>query len=216
MTTPTAFAHHPNVTRTTTSLPAIATPDATNATQALIERLEAHLTPPGPTQDPDWYGWIPLRHAVFLAGLLQARHILNRQASAIRQTSTETVNQNDGRYQFLDVGSGIGTKLIIAHELGYHPHGIERWSPYVDVSRTIAPFAEVVTASATDPPGGYYSRYDLIHYYGCSPDQAKDGAIKDRVTTHMKPGALFFTTRRPFPTGMQHVAQFLWRKPAAD
>jgi SAM-dependent methyltransferase len=202
--TPTSFTNHPNVTQIpTTHQPASADPDAINATQALINRLEAHHTPPGPTQDPNWYSWIPLPHDTFLQGLLQARQILNRYGTP----------PPSGRYTFLDVGSGIGTKLIIAHELGYHPTGIERWQPYIEVSRKIAPFAPVIHANANDIAVAVGLRqFDLIHYYGCAPDPDRDGHIKQRITNAMKPGSILFTTRKPYPDHLERVAPFLWRK----
>jgi SAM-dependent methyltransferase len=205
-TTPPSFTNHPNVTQIPTlPQPASADPDAINATQHLINRLEAHHTPPGPTQDPDWYGWIPLPHDTFLQGLLQARRILNRYGTP----------PPDGRYTFLDVGSGIGTKLIIAHELGYHPTGIERWQPYITTSQQLAPFAHTHHLNAAHIAGAFYRTFDLIHYYGCAPDPERDGRIKQRITNAMKPGSILFTTRQPYPTDMDHVATFLWRKPSS-
>lgn len=193
MSIPQAFTEHPNVNRQP-SQPThpLAHHDTIYATQALIERLEAHLTPNGPTHDPDWYGWIPLKHQTFMTGMLACRQTLGH-----------------GHHRFLDVGSGIGTKLILAHELGYQAAGIERWQPYVDMSRRIAPFAHVFHANAEDFE--FYD-FDVVYYYGLAPDMDHDGQIKRHITDRMKPGALFFTARHPFPDWLEHVGGLIWRK----
>jgi SAM-dependent methyltransferase len=192
---PSAFAEHPNVQEQPSApIHPAAHHDSINATQALIERFEAHLTPPGPTRDPNWYGWVPLKHHVFMAGMLQARQILG-----------------DGQHRFLDVGSGIGTKLILAFELGFKAAGVERWEPYIAASRQLAPFALVYPDNAEGFP--FYHNYDLVYYYGLAPDMTRDGEIKRSITDRMKPGALLFTARRPFPDWLEHVGGLIWRKP---
>jgi SAM-dependent methyltransferase len=169
-------------------------PDAVNATQALIERLEAQLTPPGPTQDPDWYGWIGFPVAGFIANLLTARQFYPERSA-----------------RFLDVGSGIGTKLILAHELGWVTGGVERWAAYAEVSRRLAPFAHVFSTDAQQ--FDCYHHYDLVYYYGLAPDQVIDAQIKRHITDRMKPGALFFSGRRPHPDWLEHREALIWRKP---
>jgi SAM-dependent methyltransferase len=173
-------------------IPAIADPDNAAAVQRLIERLEANITPAGPVLDPDWYGWIPLPLANFLEGMLLARRILG-----------------PGRHRFLDIGSGIGTKLILAHELGFHAFGIERWHPYLHVSQRIAPFATVVHADAAryEP----YHTFDLIYLYGVATDPADHEQINRHITSRMRAGALFFCARRPFPAWLEHAGGLIWR-----
>lgn len=178
-------------------LPATADPDSIAATQRLIERLEAQLTPSGPVLDEDWYGWIALPLKTFLEGMLIARRILG-----------------PGQHRFLDVGSGIGTKLILAHELGYKAHGIERWKPYVQTSEQIAPFATVLHADAARYSA--YDAWDLVYLYGIATDPSDHEQINRHITHHMRPGALFFCARQPFPTWLEHVDHLIWRKLEGD
>jgi SAM-dependent methyltransferase len=185
----------PNVTQVEPQqLPSIAEPEARAAVQALIERLEANYLPRGPTQDEYWYGWIALPLGTFLEGMLTARAVLGPD-----------------KHRFLDVGSGIGTKLILAHELGWHTTGIERWRPYIDVSRRLAPMARVLHGDGAQFMS--YHRYDLIYLYGIATDPSDHEQINQHIVKQMKPGALFFCARRPFPDGLEHVAELIWRRP---
>jgi SAM-dependent methyltransferase len=185
----------PGVERVATvTLPATADADAIAAIQRLIERLEANYTPTGPKDDLNWYGWIGLPIAVFLEGMLAARRILGV-----------------GRHRFLDVGSGIGTKLILAHELGWATTGIERWRPYVEVSRHLVPFAKVHVGDGARYMS--YGAHDLVYLYGIAVDPGDHEAINRHIARQLKPGALFFCARRPFPEGLEHVAELVWRRP---
>lgn len=176
-------------------LPSIAIPEARAAVQALVERLEANHTPPGPTKDPHWYSWIPLPLHTFLENMLMARTILG-----------------PGTHRFLDVGSGIGTKLILAHELGFKATGIERWRPYIDVSRRLAPMARVLHGDGAQYMA--YNLYDLVYIYGIATDPNDHARINAHIAGQMKPGALMFCARRPFPEGLEHQGGLIWRKPA--
>jgi hypothetical protein len=187
-----ALIQHPSVTIDPMPTPPMADPDNVAALQRLVERLEAQLTPRGPTMDEDWYGWIPLPIATFLENMHSARHLMG-----------------PGRHSFLDIGSGIGTKLILAHELGFEAHGVERWPAYANTSRQIAPFAEVRVCDAAQL--GSYHAYDLVYLYGIATSQAEHDRINRQITSRMRRGALFFCARQPFPAWLEHLGGLIWR-----
>jgi hypothetical protein len=174
------------------ALPAIADTDNQAAIQNLIERLEANLAPTAPVPDPNWYGWIPLPLGTYLENMLTARRILG-----------------PGRHRYLEIGSGIGTKLILAHELGWQTTGIERWGPYAEVSRQLAPFATIHHADAAS--WSDYGSSDLIYLYGIATDPSDHDAINHHITRRMRTGTLFFCARRPFPTWLEHIDRLIWR-----
>jgi hypothetical protein len=165
-----------------------------NALIELIQRLERYIAPIG-ADEPDWYDWIPLSMTTYLDGM---RHIRNRLGP--------------GRRQYLEIGSGIGTKLVLAHALGYHATGIERHAPYVHVSRALAPHCPVIEGDAQHA-FAIYPNADIIYNYGIAIDQEHHHQINQLIADRMSPGALYFTPRHPQPDQLEPVAENVWIKP---
>jgi 2-polyprenyl-3-methyl-5-hydroxy-6-metoxy-1,4-benzoquinol methylase len=167
-------------------------PDAIRAVQELIERYEAQVTPTTP-KDEAWFGWIPLRFDVFLEGLLVARERLGI-----------------GRHRLLEIGSGLGSKLVLAHALGFDAMGIEHHQPYVDACRQLFPHVEVRGTDAESFEA--YGGFDVIYSNRVASSLDRQDQIHRRISEQMRPGALLFAANSRPPDWLEHVAGLVWRK----
>ena len=79
-------------------------------------------------QTAPWHGYDPLPLRDFFNGVRIAARL------------------TPGR-RFLDVGCGIGTKLLLMDRLGWQTAGIERHPPYADRARELNPNAQITTAN---------------------------------------------------------------------
>ena len=196
MTTPQAVLNHPN---TQPHKPKAITHDTSiNALLHLIRRLEANLTPPANPAE-QWWSYIPL----------PLDHWFENMAT-IRQTL------GPGTHQYLELGSGIGTKLALANELGYHTLGIEHHQPYIDTSRRIFPHCHVIHSDAANPNHNLQPQYqnaDIIYNYALATNAEDHHRINRNITKHMKPEALYYQPRPPHPTWLEHIHGHVWRKP---
>jgi hypothetical protein len=95
--------------------------------------------------------------------------------------------------------------------LGWQAEGVERWGPYVEVAERIAPMAAHWRMNAQEFDDWHL--FDLVYYYGLAPEQGRDERIKRHIADRMKPGALLFCARRPFPTWLDHIDGLIWRIP---
>lgn len=114
--------------------------------------------------------WMPFQLADFIAIL------------------SECVIEAEGR-TFLEVGSGVGSKSLVARELfGLEPFGVE-------YDETLATVAEqkgrgpVWVGDALTYPGDY-SYADIIWSYRPFKDPVLQEQLEDRIYSEMKPGAI--------------------------
>lgn len=140
---------------------------------------------------PIFYGWLPLSKDEFLFEM-------------------SYVGNGDGR-SFLDVGSGLGEKLVFARELGFDAHGLELRPELVDIARRFFPEFPVTIDNALE-----YDRYgdfDVIYLYQLSPDHDIDREINERIVDQMRPGAYFVCAGGPYPDDdrLEHVGAQVWR-----
>lgn len=96
---------------------------------------------------------------------------------------------------FLEVGCGIGTRMLVAHELyGLDCHGIDRVPEYVaQVSKRLpgAPGGPAVTAEVADALSWEgYGDYDLVWFNRPFNDAALQRQLEARVWEAMRPGAV--------------------------
>lgn len=94
---------------------------------------------------------------------------------------------SDGR-EFLDVGCGPGSKMLLArHFYGMAVCGIE-------VDPDMATAAEVIggvrTGDALHVPGGIYENFDVIWMYRPFRDPLLEQRLEARIMDEMKPGAI--------------------------
>jgi 2-polyprenyl-3-methyl-5-hydroxy-6-metoxy-1,4-benzoquinol methylase len=117
-------------------------------------------------------------------------------------------NAGSGR-RFLDVGSGIGTKLALASSLEFDVHGIECYSPYIEVSKRLFPDLPVThcTAEVFDR----YDRFDVVYCYRPCVKPEDQNALNRHISERMRSGALLFNVGGPSPLWLEHVDGEVWR-----
>lgn len=119
--------------------------------------------------------WDPLPFWEFLEGLRDAVQ-LSRGSS------------------FLDVGCGIGTKLALAHHLGFAVAGIERHAPYAAAARDLVPEATVICADAFDvdelPPS------DLVYMYRPMINDCDEERLEEHIRALLAPGTVLWLPHR--------------------
>lgn len=90
-------------------------------------------------------------------------------------------------HTFVDVGCGIGTKLLVASELaGWTPVGIESSLEYLRVARRLIPDGIWIQKDALKID---YSPYDVIYFYCPCYDEEKQRELETRIIEMAKPGA---------------------------
>lgn len=116
-------------------------------------------------------GWMPFQLADFIAVM------------------SEVTREVNGHW-FLEVGSGIGTKMMTAHELyGFSVHGIEYDETLATVCRQ-KNRGHVMIHDALNWPG-LYSAYDVIWMYRVFRDPVLQDQLEKRLYAEMKRGAIF-------------------------
>jgi trans-aconitate methyltransferase len=92
-----------------------------------------------------------------------------------------------GAGRFLEIGAGIGTKMVIARELfGMDVSGVERTDEYASAARTAG--LDVQTADALGWDG--YGKADLIWFNRPFRDQAAQARLEAQVWAEAAPGTV--------------------------
>jgi len=114
--------------------------------------------------------WMPFQLADFVAIITEAMCVTNG------------VN-------FLEVGSGIGTKSMIArHMFGLSTYGIEYDETLATIARQKAR-GPVWTGDALSYPDSY-GNYDIVWMYRPFRDEALQDSLEERIYREMRPGAV--------------------------
>lgn len=116
-------------------------------------------------------GWMPFQMADFI-GIM-----------------SEVMREADG-VQFLEVGSGIGTKCLVAKYLfGLTTYGIE----YSETLATVATQKHRGPVHIADALtwGLSYRNYDIIWMYRCFRDPVLQDQLEQRIYSEAKTGAIF-------------------------
>ena len=143
--------------------------DSMEAMGYVIERLETAWIPPGFIPSPDLHVYEPMRADQFLDDLAVA------------------IEFAPGK-RYLEVGSGIGTKLLLAEQMGLEVHGIELRESYIAVSQYLCPNAPVELADARYYTG--YGAFDIIHCYKPVTSFEALAELDEHIASHMKQGAI--------------------------
>lgn len=109
-----------------------------------VERLEAAWLPTELSKHPEFFDYQPTPMPTFVEDL----EVAIRHASGSR---------------YLEVGCGIGTKMIIAQAAGLEVHGIESREQYVATARHLCPEATIEIADARHY--GNYRAFDIVFCY---------------------------------------------------
>lgn len=117
--------------------------------------------------------------------------------------------------KFLDVGCGIGSKLLVAQSYGFQVSGLEVRPEYVSVARIICPNADVILGDAMEFTR--YGEYDFIYCYRPFKEDSKEDQLEDRIIAQMKSGAWVFLPHRNWlpqtERGNMHwMGTPIWRK----
>ena len=123
---------------------------------------------PAPAGDRRYLPWMPFQIPEFLALL----------AEAIPATTGS---------RFLEIGAGIGTKMLLAREIfGLDVTGIEISDEHAQAA--LSQGLDVLTCDALDFTG--YGAYDLIWFYRPVRDPDLQAALEKAVWDGMSPGAV--------------------------
>ena len=97
--------------------------------------------------------------------------------------------------KFVDVGCGIGTKLLLANRLFYdlELYGIEKFPRYVKIAKALFQDAHMMPAEViqADALTQSYKDYDIIYFYCPMFDMDKQLALEKQIIKTAKKGALF-------------------------
>lgn len=102
----------------------------------------------------------------------------------------------------LEVGCGIGTRMLVAHELfGLEAHGIDRVPEYVAQASQMLPEGMTgVTAEVADALGwDGYGKYDLLWFNRPFRDRATQRQLEAQVWQDMRPGAVVIWANLEMP-----------------
>ena len=113
--------------------------------------------------------------------------------------------------RFLDVGSGLGTKLHLARILGFDAHGLELRGHYADASRELFSDCPVTVGDAS--AFSDYDAFDVVYCYRPCVDPDEQTRLNRLISERMATGALFFSAGGPWPDWLDHVGGQVWRKP---
>lgn len=101
-------------------------------------------------------------------------------------------------FRFVDVGCGIGTKVLVARESGFDAYGIEKSLRYVKVAKKLLEGYEnknwypkkkdrIILGDALRAD---YRLYDVIYFYRPFINHEKQTALEKRIVAHAKEGAI--------------------------
>jgi 2-polyprenyl-3-methyl-5-hydroxy-6-metoxy-1,4-benzoquinol methylase len=104
--------------------------------------------------------------------------------------------------RYLEVGPGIGTKLLVVAALGLDAHGIENRAQYIGTARFLLDQPpqtfEPPTVELADARGWErYREFDIVYAY--RPVRGEEGqvAFERHLTEQMRPGAVLLNPCRP-------------------
>jgi SAM-dependent methyltransferase len=144
----------------------------------------------------DNYAFVPFPSGAFVDLLTEAFVILGSDTSK----------------KFLDIGCGIGTKVILACSL-FDSYGIEYDESYCEKAKLLGiNRVGLVDAMLFDR----YDQFDLLYYYRPIHDSAKYREFESKVHAEMKPGSLVAPMHSEYDWDncgdMERLSKFLYRK----
>lgn len=96
--------------------------------------------------------------------------------------------------QWMEIGCGIGTKLIIASQCGFSVHGIEVREQYIAVAKHLCPEAKYEVADARYYDG--YAAFDVIHCYRPIISEEGQHSLEEHLTKQMRRDAVLILPHR--------------------
>lgn len=96
--------------------------------------------------------------------------------------------------RYLEVGCGLGTKMVIAQAAGLEVHGIEAREQYAAMARYLCPEAKVEIADARYY--GAYAAFDIVFCYRPLISEKGTAALEDFLDAEMRPDAVLILPYR--------------------
>lgn len=91
---------------------------------------------------------------------------------------------------FLDMGCGVGTKLLLAYLRGWMVTGVERHTDYAEAARRLVPEAQVIVGDAWTFTG--YDAFDVVYSYRLAYELERQHELNQLIVSRMRPGSLYF------------------------
>lgn len=110
---------------------------------------------------------------------------------------------------FLDLGCGVGTKLLLAHWLGWEVTGVERHPDYADAARRLVPEADIHVGDAWTWQG--LDHFDVVYSYRLVVDLERQHELNRSIIKRMRPGATYFCAGSDPDGGVQQLGECTWR-----
>jgi SAM-dependent methyltransferase len=169
-----------------------------NATDNAIRGLES-LVLPDCSSDGLTFPWHACPVGIFVPALETAIHAVEDRGEPLH---------------FLDVGCGIGTKMLLAGGLLLQTFGIEKRPEYAQIAARLGLKVQVADAMEWD----HYSAFDIVYTYRLFLGAEDQMRFEDRLFRLVAPGAVLITVggeQWPDLEGWETLGNFVWRKPAA-
>jgi SAM-dependent methyltransferase len=120
------------------------------------------------------YRFVPLSYSHFYDQIVKVKELISK-APTTKLPS------------FIDVGSGIGTKLLFASKImRCSLTGIEITRKYIEIAKKIVPQAKLIHKDALRFD---YSAFDIIYFYRPLCDAKKQRELENRIVNTAKSGA---------------------------
>lgn len=160
--------------------------------EAAIRALEGALD----TTDPEVHKKRELGDREFRYVPLSPTHFLGQLTEAVKAVEARKI-------KFIDVGCGIGTKVLLAREVlkasGGDAFGIEKFPPYVEIARRVLMtygFRQEPVKSDNeviikgDAIAHSYAPYNLIYFYCPIIDYKKQVELEERIVKTCRVGTV--------------------------
>jgi trans-aconitate methyltransferase len=95
-------------------------------------------------------------------------------------------------HSFLDLGAGIGTKVLIAAQLGYQAMGVEVVPAYLSKAREIGANVAYGDVRSTSVRG-----FGIVYLNHPLADACEENALEARVLAELSPGAALINVHSP-------------------
>lgn len=179
----------------------------------VVSAFERHLgeslrgTEPRSHAGKRYFSYAPLDIQAFCAFLEQARKLADAPYERMPR--------------FLDVGCGVGTKLVLARRFGFDAYGIEACAGYAEAAKKVAEYCgepdaaeKVFHVDAFDMT--CYDRYDVVYFSRLINDNARQAQLEQHIYKRLRPGALvipvFTVPKKPWTEYIELVGDGIWRK----
>lgn len=105
--------------------------------------------------------------------------------------------------KFIDVGCGIGSKVLVALSVGCNAYGVEYDPEYVEKARRLLEVGTYLSSERAekriihdDAMNLDYSEYDIIYFYCPFADHEKERELEQHLVSTARPGALILANNK--------------------